>query len=210
MTFNKASLPRRSSEPEREPRPWPGASRAQAPGEECSGHPRSDVGAARATPQVLPPHWPGPWRACCAHLLGVLLPEVPDVHVVLVHGREVKEGEGEGEVHVDEPEQLCAAHPGGKSTDGNWGGGGKGGGTEAAVLGAGTLSHHAGAPCGQRGCRAEPPPPTAVGPPLPALGVRPAGQAPASLTLAPSAAEGRRSWGRQGGEGCFLPAQLPG
>ena len=45
----------------------------------------------------MPPHWTGPWRARGTHLLGVLLPEVPDVHVVLIHGREVEEREGEGE-----------------------------------------------------------------------------------------------------------------
>ena len=128
MTFNKAALPRLPSEPASEPRPRPGAPRAQAPGDESALATPTLISGPHVSHLRLPPHWTGPWRARGTDLLGVLLPEVPDVHVVLVHGREVEEGEGEGEVHVDEPEQLCAAHPGGKSTDVNWGRGGGGGG----------------------------------------------------------------------------------
>lgn len=57
MTFNKASLPRRSSEPAREPRPWPGASRAQAPGEECAGRPARMPGPR--APHLRPCHRTG-------------------------------------------------------------------------------------------------------------------------------------------------------
>lgn len=130
MTFNKAALPRLPSEPASEPRPRPGAPRAQAPGDESALATPTLISGPHVSHLRLPPHWTGPWRARGTDLLGVLLPEVPDVHVVLVHGREVEEGEGEGEVHVDEPEQLCAAHPGGKSTDVNWGRGGGGGGQD--------------------------------------------------------------------------------
>lgn len=79
------------------------------------------------------PHWPAPPRAergggrhgpasasaalchrvttCSTDLLGVLFPEVSDIHVVLVHWRQVQEREREGKVQVDEPKQLGAAHP---------------------------------------------------------------------------------------------------